>query len=160
MPKFVPQVGGMPQQISDVWSKYSPPVQTFFFIAIVLAIVFARKLPLELLEFSDSILGRGIHLGATYLITQAFGWSMGLLFALLIGILIGIGSTRRIQTTEGFNSDIKLIEKGNKWFVERVLGENPTLIEEDTVSTDAIQDTTKRGTGSYGGGVQNTSVSN
>lgn len=159
MPKLIPQVGGMPQQISDIWSKYSPPVQTFFLLAIILAIVFARKLPIELLEFSDSLLGRGVHMGMTYYITQSFGWSMGVLAAVFVGILIGLGSARRIASVEGFNSDIKFIENNHKWFIEKVMGENPILIEEDTVSTQAIQDNTKRGTGSYGGNVQNTSVS-
>ena len=52
-----------------------------------------------------------------------------------------------------------MIYTTHKWFVEKVLGENPLLIEEENVTTQAIQDMSRRGTGSYGGGVQNTSVS-
>ena len=33
---------------------------------------------------------------------------------------------------------MRIVPGKKKWFVERVLGENPTLIEEENVSTQAI----------------------
>ena len=159
MTKLNPQVGGMPQQIGDVWSKYSPPIQTFLLLGLLLGTVFARELPNAFVEFSDTVVGRAIHLALVYFVTNSFGWVLGLVFALFVGVVIGLGSARRIQVKEGFNSDLKMIEQGNKWFVEKVLGENPLLIEEENVRTYPVQDLERKGTGSYGGGVQNTSVS-
>ena len=159
MPKQIPQVGGMSQQFHDVWSKYSPPVQTFLLLALLLGTVFAKELPTAYIEFSDTLLGRAIHFGLIFFITSTFGWVLGLVFALFVGIVIGLGSARRLEVKEGFNSDLKMVEQGHKWFVEKVLGENPLLIEEENVYTQPVQDLSRRGTGSYGGNVENTSVS-
>jgi hypothetical protein len=159
MPKQIPQVGGMPQQLTDVWSKYSPPLQTFLLLALLLGTVFVKELPHAFLEFSDTVLGRAVHLALVYFITNSFGWVLGLVFALFVGVVIGLGSARRIEVKEGFNSDLKMVEQGHKWFVEKVLGENPLLIEEENVRTYPVQDLSRKGTGSYGGNVENTSVS-
>lgn len=155
----VTQVGGMPQQMSDVWSKYSPPVQTFVLLVLFLGIVFYTKLHGSLLAFSDTLIGRGIALGAVYFVTQQYGWTMGILVALLAALVISTGSHRRLPINEGFNSDMKIVEKGPKWFVEKVLGENPLLIEEENIYTQPVQDLSRKNDNSYGGSVQNTSVS-
>jgi hypothetical protein len=154
-----PQIGGVQEQMSDLLSKYGPPVQTIILLGIFLGIVFLPKLPKELMEFSDAFYGRLAHIVVLYHVTANFGWSVGIVLAVFSALLIGAGSNRRLPVKEGFNSDIKFIEPKEKWFVEKVLGENPFLIEEENVLTFPVQDTNRRGTGSYGGNVQNTSVS-
>ena len=57
------------------------------------------------------------------------------IFALFAALLIGAGHNK---TKEGFNSDVRIVAGEKKWFIERVLGENPTLIQEENVSTQAI----------------------
>ena len=54
--------------------------------------------------------------------------------ALFAGLLISAGHSK-----EGFNADVRVIPNQKKWLIERVLGENPTLIEEENVSTQAVQ---------------------
>jgi hypothetical protein len=58
--------------------------------------------------------------------------------------------------TEGFAPDmnIRMIPDKKKWFIEEVLGENPLMIEDQTVRTSAVQDLTERDSGN----VQNSSV--
>lgn len=155
----VNQVGGMPQQMSDVWSKYSPPLQTFLLLALAIGIVFYRKLHPSLLVFSDTFAGRLILIGLIYYVTQVYGWSLGIIMALLAALVVAMGSHRRLPVEEGFNSDMKIVEKGPKWFVEKVLGENPLLIEEENIYTQPVQDLSRKNENSYGGSVQNTSVS-
>lgn len=154
-----PQIGGMQEQMSDLLSKYGPPTQIILVLVIFLGVAFLPKLPKELAEHSDALYGRLIHSGLVYFVTQTYGWTTGIVMAVFSALLIGAGSNRRLPVKEGFNSDIKLIDPKEKWFVEKVLGENPFLIEEENVQTQAIQDMDRRGTGSYGGSVQNTSVS-
>jgi hypothetical protein len=154
-----PQIGGVQEQMTDLLSKYGPPAQTILVLVIFLGIVFLPKLPQVLMEHSDAFYGRLAHAVAVYHVTQTFGWTTGIVLAVFSALLIGAGSNRRLPVKEGFNSDIKLIEPKHKWFVERVLGENPFLIEEENVTTLPVQDLDRKGTGSYGGNVQNTSVS-
>ncbi len=154
-----PQIGGVQEQMSDLLSKYGPPVQTILVLGIFLGIVFLPKLPKQLMEISDAFYGRLAHIALLYHVTANFGWTVGIVLAVFSALLIGGGSNRRLPIKEGFNSDLKLVESKNKWFVEKVLGENPLLIEEENVTTLPVQDLDRRGTGSYGGNVQNTSVS-
>jgi hypothetical protein len=154
-----PQIGGVQEQMSDLLSKYGPPVQTILVLGIFLGIVFLPKLPSQVKEVSDAFYGRLAHSALLYYVTANFGWTVGIVFAVFSALLIGAGSHQRLPVKEGFNSDIKIIEPKHKWFVEKVLGENPLLIEEENILTYPVQDSNRRGTGSYGGNVQNTSVS-
>jgi hypothetical protein len=154
-----PQIGGVQEQMTDLLSKYSPPVTVIVLLVVMLSIVFLPKLPQGIVDHSDAVYGRVVHAGLVYYVTATYGWTLGIVVALFSALLIGAGSQRRLPVQEGFNSDIKLIEPKQKWFVEKVLGENPFLIEEENVLTLPVQDMDRRGTGSYGGSVQNTSVS-
>jgi hypothetical protein len=164
-----PQVGGMPQQITEIWSKYSPSFDTLLLLALLLAIVFSGKFSTQVLHTADTSIGRVISLGLVFFITQRYGWSMGVLAALLVALVISAGSNTRVsqgvsrsgEIREGFNTDVKLVKDDHKWFVERVLGESPFLIEEENIYTMPVQDLSRKGMGStsYTGNVQNTSVS-
>lgn len=158
-PNGLVQAGGMPQQMSDVWSKYSPPLQVFVLLALFLGIVFYKKLHPSLIVLTDTVIGRGVILAVLYSVTQNYGWTIGMLLALFFALVIAMGSHRRLAVSEGFNSDMKVVQNGRKWFVERVLGENPLLIEEENIYTQPVQDLSRKNDASYGGSVQNTSVS-
>jgi hypothetical protein len=49
------------------------------------------------------------------------------------------------EQKEGFNDVKKTKIQGNRWFVERVLHENPRGIIQDRVSTFAVQDNSQTG---------------
>ena len=136
----------------ELVQKYGSPFEILLFALIIFGIVFVGKLPPNVAKLADTTLGRLVLVGATFLAVQKYGWAIGFVFALFAGLLIGAGHSK---AKEGFNSDIRVVPNEHKWFIERVLGENPTLIEEENVSTQAVQDNSNKTTGS----VQNTSVS-
>ena len=144
------QSGGFQVHLADLLQKYGSPLEILLFVGLFLGIVFMSKLPSDIAKQSDTTLGRLLLVGATYFMVERYGWGLGPLFA---GLLIGAGSSKTVK--EGFNTDVRVIPKENKWLIERVLGENPTLIEEDNVKTQAVQDDS----GKYSGSVQNSSVS-
>ena len=146
------QTGGFQQNLMELVHKYGSPFELLLFALIIFGIVFVSKLPPKVAKLADTTLGRLVLVGVTFLAVQKYGWAIGLLFALFAGLLIGAGHSK---TKEGFNADVRIVPGEKKWFIERVLGENPTLIEEENVSTQAIQDNSNKTTGS----VQNTSVS-
>ena len=149
---------GFRAQVDDLYHKYEQPVVILLGLFMVIVIVFLEKIPIEIRKQADSFLGRALLLTFTVVIVMLYGWPLGILAGLMSALLIGAGGVHPIQkeVKEGFSSEmnVRLVPGKHKWFVEKVLGENPLLIEDDTVSTSAVQDLTEKDTGS----VQNTSV--
>jgi energy-coupling factor transporter transmembrane protein EcfT len=151
--------GGFRAQVDDLYHKYEQPVMLLVGIAMVLVIVFLEKVPIEIRKQADSLLGRAFLILFTVIVTILYGWPMGILAGLMSALLIGAGGIHPITkpVTEGFSSEmnVRIVPGKHKWFVEKVMGENPLLIEDDTVTTSAVQDLTERGSGN----VQSSSVS-
>ena len=105
----------------------------------VVLIVYSNLIPSEYRSFADSMLGRVFGIAVVYGVIEGMGWIYGLLTALAFLLLINGAPS----TSEGFDGGGSVSEKkriGNRWFVERVLGENPYKIATDRVNTSAIQD--------------------
>lgn len=151
--------GGFRAQVDDLYHKYEQPVVILVGLFMILVIVFLERVPIEIRKQADSFLGRVLLLTFTVTVTVMFGWPMGILAALMSALLIGAGGIHPIvkPIQEGFSSEmnVRIVPGKHKWFIEKVMGENPLLIEDDVVSTSAVQDLTERATGS----VQNSSVS-
>ena len=151
--------GGFRAQVDDLYHKYEQPVMLLVGIFMIITIVFLEKIPIEIRKQADSLLGRALLLPFTVTVTVLYGWPMGIIAGLMSALLIGAGGIHPITrpVTEGFSSEmnVRIVPGKHKWFVEKVMGENPLLIEDDTVTTSAVQDLTERGSGS----VQSSSVS-
>jgi hypothetical protein len=132
---MVIQTGGFQQNLMELVQKYGSPFEILLFAMIIFGIVFIPKLPPNITKMADTTLGRLVLVGLTFLVVQKYGWAFGFIFALFVALLIGAGHSK---TNEGFNNDVRIVPGEKKWFIERVLHENPTLIEEENVSTQAI----------------------
>jgi hypothetical protein len=144
--------GGFQAQVDDLYHKYEQPLMILVGLLMVIAIVFLEKIPIEIRKQADSMLGRALLLTFTALITILYGWPMGILAGIMTALVIGAGGINPIsaQLQEGFSSEmnVRLVPGKHKWFVEKVLGENPLIIEDELVSTSAVQDLTEKDTGS------------
>ena len=71
------------------------------------------------------------------------GWVYGLLSAIAFLLIMRddamVEEKEKEVTVEQFSDLVVKARQGNKWFIERALNEEPTLIEEDRVETAAIQ---------------------
>ena len=131
------QQGGMVGSFQALLNKIDSPAKLIYGFILVLIIVYSSNIPLEYRIFADSILGRVFGVAIIYGITETLGWIYGLLTAMAF-LLILNGSPR----SEGFDGGGSVSEKqtlGPRWFVERVLGERPTNIATDKVTTTAIE---------------------
>ena len=150
--------GGFRVQVDDLFHKYEPPIMVLTAILMIVVVVFLEKIPVEIRKQSDTLLGRLLLLGFSALVTVLFGWPMGFLAILMSVLIIGAGSVQPVEkaVTEGFSSEmnVRLVPSKHKWFVEKVLGENPLLIEDQTVDTMAVQDLSEK----YSGSVQSNTV--
>lgn len=150
--------GGFRVHMDDLYHKYEQPVMVLTGLFMVIVIVFLEKVPIEIRKQADSFMGRALLLMFTVTVTVLYGWPMGILAGLMSALLIGAGGIHPVtkQVSEGFSSEmnVRIVSDKHKWFVEKVLGENPLLIEDDTVTTSAVQDYSDK----YTGSVQSDSV--
>ncbi len=141
-------------------------------LILIVSIAQAHQAPVELLRFTDTLLGRALLFALTIAFTAWKGWTIGLLFALLAARLIQHTGRAEQMTAERFEAPLQeafadadadapdgekdgaavfplvfgdhmtiqpIEKKKHKWFIERVLKENPTRIETDKVRTQAVQ---------------------
>ncbi len=134
------QQGGMINPIQLFINNLDSPYKLLLGFLLILVIVYAPYVPIEVRQFMDSMIGRVTGIGIIYGVIHSFGWVYGLLATL--AFLIVLQSAPRLEYVEGFNGGGSINEKkviGKKWFVERVLGENPKKIETDKVQTSAVE---------------------
>lgn len=139
------QIGGAVFSFQEVLSKLDSPAKLIYGFILLLLIVYSPIVPLDYRRFIDSLLGRVFGIAIVYGVIESLGWVYGLLTALVfLTMLRGISKTNPLVVAEeGFDGGGTVSEKrriGKRWFVEKVLGENPIKIATDKVQTTAIQD--------------------
>jgi hypothetical protein len=126
-------------------SELDSPVKLIYGFFTILVIVYSPLIPDEYRIFMDSILGRLFAIALIYGVIESFGWIYGLLTA--IAFILILSSVSRYNgmnwggQSEGFDGSGSISKKktvGNRWFIEKVLGENPNKIVTDQVATSAI----------------------
>jgi len=136
------QQGGVINSINLFMMNMDSPATLIYGALLIILIVYSSVIPAEYRTFADSLLGRVLGVAIVYGVVETLGWVYGLLTA--IAFLLIINGATRIDTSmlEAFDGGGTVSEKktiGKKWFVERVLGENPTKIATDKVTTTAVE---------------------
>lgn len=127
------------QQVTNLVDNYTmlvkSPYELVYGSALVLLIVYSSVVPLPYKQFADSILGRILGIGCVYATIHYMGWVYGLLTAMAFLLLLHGG----VSVNEGFEGGMKEtgVSKGKRWYVEKVLGERPSKITMDRVTTHA-----------------------
>ena len=121
------------------------PLKLVYGVLLVLLIIYSSLLPSDIRFFADTLLGRILGILWVYLTTESLGWLFGLFTALafLMVIYLSPRSPFLFSSAEGFHGTSGVVEKeriGRRWFVERVLGENPIAISTEKVTTLPVQD--------------------
>ena len=136
------QQGGMINSLQNLMSNLDSPVKLFYGFILVLIIVYSPVIPTEYRIFADSLLGRIFGIAIVYGVIESLGWVYGILTALAFLLVITGAPSNFYAGTEGFDGGGTVTEKkivGKKWFVEKVLGENPKKIATDKVTTTAVE---------------------
>ena len=139
-------VGGAKFQESVLeWSKKSTNLYTVVFAALLIAwALYADKLPTIARWQLSTTVGRLLLLLLLYVVYELCGWTVALIFTIAVALT---WAARPIFmpvdfVSEGFN-DMKITEVGpTRWFVEKILHQNPKKIVEDRIDTMAINDNT------------------
>lgn len=122
-------------------SLLESPLQLMYGVILVLLIVYSSAVPEEIRLFADTPLGRILGIVWLYITVQGLGWLFGMFAALAwLNIVYLSPHSRGSGVSEGFESGVVEKERiGKRWFVERVLGENPIAISTEKVTTLPVQ---------------------
>lgn len=134
----------------------------FLLIFLILVSVYVSRIPRSTMMLFKHPVVQLLSLSTIFLITAKYGWIHGIIAALAVALVLT--RAMRVQpavqgTTEGMvdyipatfiveDSETTVIPQNHRWFVEKVLGENPAIIHEKEVNTSAIQDLSERSMGS------------
>lgn len=158
IPPTVPQIGGMKKGLVD---ELTETAGSFLLLGLVLLSVYVSRVPGNVLAYFRSTVGQALGLGMVLFLTVSYGWIHGILAALAYSLIV----SRALRTTgsiEPFvdeelirypsvvlpdSQDTLIVPSNHKWFIEKVLGENPFLIRDKEVQTSAVQDLSQRGMG-------------
>ena len=126
----------------------------FILLFLVLLIVYIPRVPDVWLERMRNPLWQFFSIVILFGITGLYGWIHGVLGALAFALLLSrahMTHTKNQKNPEYFDDyivDTNLGKKANRWFSEKVMGENPYLIRENSITTNAVQDLSERNMGS------------
>ncbi len=135
------QLGGMVNSFQVLLMNLDSPAKLIYGFLLILLIVFSPEIPFEYRTFADSLLGKIFGVAIVYGVIETMGWVYGILTAMAF-LLVLNGAPRDNVGLEGFDGGGTVTEKkiiGKKWFVEKVLGENPRKIATDKVTTTAVE---------------------
>jgi len=156
-PPMQPQQGGYRMSVAD---ECKIMLGHALLIGLVLLSVYVSRIPSTILDKFSSLGYQFLGLLVVVSITGTYGWIHGILAALAFVLVVSraLRRTREglldyeggpaVIIADGQETDI--VQGKHRWFVEKVMGENPFLLRERTVSTGAIQDMSERGSGSSG----------
>ena len=142
--------GGYPSVLGEAKTMSS----NLLLVGLILISAYESRVPETWLAYFRIRLVQGVGLVAIFLITANYGWVHGILAALAYALLLS-RAIRTARPSSGFQDytpavvftngvDTTLVPQDNRWFVEKVLGENPYLIRERDVRTSAIQDDSEK----------------
>ena len=153
----IPQQGGYRMSVVD---ECKVMVGHGLLIGLVLVSVYVSRIPADILARFSSLSYQFMGLLAVVSITGVYGWVHGILAALAFTLVVShaLRRTREglvdyepgpaILLDEDSGQETDIVPGKQRWFSEKVLGENPFLLRERTVSTGAVQDLSERGSSS------------
>ncbi len=154
------QMGGVrPNVLQDIQEMLGH----FLLVGLVLVCVYVPRIPEDTLVLFRRKLIQLAGFLAVILITVQYGWIHGILAALAFTLLVsralkvpsvyeGLSVSQTMihsqpQTFIVEDSNTIYVPENHRWFVEKVLGENPFLIREKEVMTTAVQDLSEKSMG-------------
>lgn len=125
-------------------------------VGLVLVSVYVSRIPSGVLDKFSRLPYQFLGLLGVVSITGVYGWVHGILAALAFVLVVSRALRRTREGLEDYDGpavivadqqETDIVQGKHRWFSEKVLGENPFLLRERTVSTSAVQDLSERGSG-------------
>jgi len=153
----------MPQQMGGMRMPVLEEIKVmsghFLLVALILLSVYMSRIPQDLISLFKNPIYQIFGLFLVIIITSQYGWIHGILSALAFSFIVSRALRKgkegmvnyipmKFNTLLIEDSESTIIPKNHRWFLEKVMGEQPILIREKEVNTSAIQDMSQRSMGS------------
>ena len=142
LPDMDRSIGSWVLNISDVM-KF--PFTVLAMAGLLVTGAFIEIAPRSSLEFLDNTIGYTLFFTVPFIFMSYFDWSIGLLAAVVS--LIVFTRLEKGDSDEGFSDksgddnevSTKVVSNPHRWFIEKILGEEPVAISSDRIITSAVQ---------------------
>ena len=133
--KYVYESRMLKKDICELYNKFETPIHIILYVVLMTLIIYVKQIPDAYKYYGSNILLRLVFFGLALAICKYVSYVHGILFAMFVVLYISF--TPGIK--EAFE-DLRIVaRKEQKWFDEKVLGEEPELMETEKVRTEAIQ---------------------
>ncbi len=156
---MLPQMGGVRMPVIQEIQLMTGYI---ILVALVLVSVYVSRIPTQIITAYQHPIGQLIGFGLVIGITMHYGWIHGVLAALAYALIVSRAKREQQLVTQAHKegmidyvpaalimeeSGTTFVPQNHRWFVEKVMGENPFLIREKEVRTTAVQDLSERSMG-------------
>ena len=124
----------MNTHLVDLYDKFTNPIHIILYGILLISIIFVSQIPECYRKYSNNIFVRSLFFGSIVLTNNYISYMHALLLSLFILLFISFSP----GFIENFENLRLVAKKENSWFDERVLGEDPELMETEKVQTQAI----------------------
>jgi hypothetical protein len=125
----------MKKDIIELYSKFETPIHIVLYIGLMTCIIYVKEIPDTYKYYGSNSLLRLVLFGAALAICNYISYVHAMLFAMFVVLYVSF--TPGIK--EAFE-DLRIVaRKEQKWFDEKILGEEPELMETEKVRTEAVQ---------------------
>ena len=115
----------------------------FLLLGLLLTCVYVSRIPTKIIRRFQSHMWQGLGLLLVLVITVQYGSVHGIVAALAYALVV---SRAMRGNMEGFADleDTYIISDKHRWFGEKLMNENPFIINDRSVSTSAVQDMSEK----------------
>ena len=120
--------------LTEFLKKLEMPLHLLAYLILVIIIIYQHALSDSIKSYSPNLLFRLLAFGLVVAISHLISPLHGLLAALILVLFVSFTPG---YNTESFENTKIMAKKNHRWYDEKVLSENPTLIQSDRVVTQA-----------------------
>lgn len=127
-------LNSMKKDMCELYNKFETPIHIILYIVLMTSIIYVNQIPDGYKYYGSNMLLRLAFFGTALAICKYVSYVHGMLFAMFVVLYISF--TPGIK--EAFE-DLRIVaRKERKWYDEKVLGEEPELMETEKVITEAV----------------------
>jgi hypothetical protein len=128
-------IDSMKKDISELYTKFETPIHIILYIVLMTSIIYVKEIPDTYKYYGSNIILRFVLFGIALAICKYISYVHAMLFAIFVVLYVSFTPGMK----EAFE-DLRIVaRKEQKWFDEKVLGEEPELMETEKVRTEAVQ---------------------
>ena len=128
-------VASITKDMKELYTKLETPIHIIIYTILMTAIVYVNQIPDTYKYYGSNTLLRILFFAAALAISKYVSYVHGMLFSIFVVLYVSFTPGMK----EAFE-DLRIVaRKEHKWYDEKVLGENPKLMETEKVRTEAVQ---------------------